>query len=182
MLYVAAYMLPAAFIWAVLGAVLRLLNGIPLVLPTLAALYALRFGILETLGIGFRPLGLAWQVPSSWIKGHSVLRQTLTWGTTLGPGLVTKNPYAGMWLLPFLVALNSSPLMAIAVGLNVGAAHGLTRALGVLRNRRCIDMDENAYLSILAAESRWQYADGLALLLAAGALVAYALSFLSIHL
>lgn len=175
-------MLPAALIWAVLATILRLLNGIPLLLPTLAALYALRFGILETLGIGFRPPGLAWQVPSSWIKGHSVLAQTLTWGTTLGPGLVTKNPYAGMWLLPFLVALSSSPLMAIVFGLGVGAAHGLTRALGVLRNRRCIEMDENAYLSILAAESRWQYADGLALLLAAGALAAYVLSFLSIHL
>jgi len=181
-LYIAAYVLPAAFIWGTLGILLRPLNGIPVLLPLLAVLYALRFGLLETAGSGFRPLGLAWQVPSSWIKGRPAALQTLIWGTTLGPGLVTKNPYAGMWLLPLLVAFSPSMLVAMAVGLAIGGAHGLARALGVLRNRRCIDMDENAYLRILDAESRWKFVDGLALLLAAGALAAYVLSILSVHL
>lgn len=108
--------------------------------------------------------------------------QTLTWGTALGPGLVTKNPYAGMWLLPFLVALNHSLLMTIVVSMVVGATHGGARALGVLRNQRCIVMDESAHIRILGAVSRWQYIDGLALLLGAGALAAYALFLLGTRL
>ena len=107
--------------------------------------------------------------------------QTLIWGTTLGPGFVTKNPYAGMWLLPLLVALNHDVLMTITVAMAVGAVHGGARAIGVLRNRKCIDMDVSAHLRILSAVSRWQYIDGLALLLAAGALGAYALSLLGAH-
>ena len=181
MLYIGAYVLPASFIWGILGVGLRLLNSIPLLLPVLAVFYALRFGIPETLGLRSRLFGLAWQVPSNWVKGRPAPIQTLIWGITLGPGLMTKNPYAGMWLLPLLVALNSSLPMAIVVGVAVGATHGLARSLGVLCNRRCIDMDENAYLKILAAESRWQYADGLALLLAGGALAAYVIFLSGMH-
>lgn len=180
--YIAAYVLPAAVVWGVLGIILRSLDGIPFLLPLPALVYALWFGILETLGVPFQPPGLAWQVPSHWIKGHPAMVQALIWGTALGPGLVTRNPYAGMWLLPLLVALNHSLLMAMAVGIAVGVAHGGARVLGVLRNRRCIDMDTDAYLRILGAELRWLYMDGLALLLAAGALAAYALSLLGARL
>lgn len=58
-------------------------------------------------------------------------------------------------------------------------AHGGGRVLGVLSNRRHMDVDVNyAHLRILAAELHWLYIDGLALLLAAGALAAYILSLL----
>jgi hypothetical protein len=181
-LYIAAYVFPALVIWGLLAIVLRPLGSIPLLIPLLAWAYALRFGLLETLGLPFRPLGLWWQVPSSWIKGHPVMLQTLTWGTALGPGLVTKNPYAGMWLLPLLLALNHGLLAAIGIGIAVGAVHGGSRVFGVLSNRKCIDVDANAYLRILDTEARWQYMDGLALLLAAGALAAYTLSLLGAHL
>jgi hypothetical protein len=162
--------------------VLRPLAGVPFLLPLLALTYALWFGLRETLGLQRRLLGLLWQVPSSWIKGRPAVVQTLIWGTTLGPGLVTKNPYAGMWLLPLLVALNGNLLMTVAVGIAVGATHGGARALAVLRNRRCIAMDASAHLRILSAQTHWQYIDGLALLLAAGALGAYTLSLLGAHL
>lgn len=123
-------------------------------------------------------LSLAWQVPSHWIKGRPPIVQTLIWGTSLGPGLVTRNPYAGIWLLPFLIVLDRSPLMTLVVGIAVGAAHGGARAIGVLRNRSCMSTDVDAYLKIMGAQQRWQYLDGLALLLAAGALAAYALFLL----
>lgn len=147
-------------------------------LPLLALAYALYFGLGEMLEFHRLRLSLAWQVPSHWIKGRPAIVQTLIWGTSLGPGLVTRNPYAGIWLLPFLIVLDRSLLMTLVVGIAVGAAHGGARAIGVLRNRSCMSTDADAYLKIMGAQQRWQYLDGLALLLAAGALAAYALFLL----
>jgi hypothetical protein len=150
-----------------------------LLLPLLALAYALYFGLGEILEFRRLRLSLAWQVPSHWIRGRPAIVQTLIWGTSLGPGLITRNPYAGIWLLPFLVVLDRSLHMTIVVGMAAGAAHGGARAIGVLRNRNCMSTD--AYLKIMGAQQRWQYLDGLALLLAAGALAAYALFLLSGH-
>jgi hypothetical protein len=164
-----------------LAFVLKPLQGIPFLLPLLALVYALWYGLRETLGLQRGMLGLIWQVPTGWIKGRPPIVQALIWGTTLGPGFVTKNPYAGMWLLPLLVALNHNLLTTIIVAMAVGAVHAGARAIGVLRNRKCISVDVHAHLKIMSAVSRWQYVDGLALLLAAGALGAYTLSLLGAH-
>ena len=172
--YMAAYVLPSAVVWGILGIILWPLHT--WLIPLIALVYALWFGLFETLGLPFRPPGLAWQVPSRWINGRPAIVQALTWGSILGPGLVTRNPYAGMWLLPFLLVLNHSLPMAVVVGIGVGIAHGGARVLGVLSNRRHMDMDTDyAHLRILGAQMRWQYIDGLVLLLAAGALAAYIL-------
>jgi len=162
--------------------IFRLLAGIPLLLPLLALVHALYFGLGETLEFHRLRLSLAWQVPSHWIRGRPAIVQTLIWGTSLGPGLVTRNPYAGIWLLPFLIVLDRNLPMTLFVGIAVGAVHGGARAVGVLRNRSCISTDADAYLKIMGAQQRWQYLDGLALLLAAGALTAYILFLLSGHL
>ena len=107
------------------------------------------------------------------------MAQTLMWGALLGPGLVTRNPYAGMWLVPLLIALNHNLLATLVMGLIVGVAHGGARALGVLSNRR--HMETNcSHLLILGAQMHWKCRDGLALLLAAGALAAYTLSLLGL--
>lgn len=153
------------------------LDGILGVVTLVAWLYALVFGIAETFGLPLRAPSLAWQVPAQWIKGRSPMVQTATWGALLGTGLVTRNPYAGMWLLPLLIALNHDLHTAMAIGMAVGIAHGGARALGVLNNRR--HMGTNcSHLMILGAQVRWKYRDGLALLLAAGALAAYIFSLL----
>ena len=179
----AAYIFPAALVWGGLAALFWLLGHVPLLVPLLALAYTLWFGAHEALGLPQQVPSLAWQVPSGWINRRSPILQALTWGTMLGPGLVTRNPYAGMWLLPLLLALNTNLLMAILVGLAIGAAHGGARALGVLSNREQMDDDmDYAYLSILGAQLRWLYLDGLLLLLAAGALAAYTLSLLGAHL
>jgi hypothetical protein len=103
--------------------------------------------------------------------------QTLIWGALLGPGLVTRNPYAGIWLLPLLLVLNQNLLTAVGAGIAIGIAHGGARALGVLHNRKCMQVAQ-AHLLILGEQWRWKYLDGLALLLAAGALAASMLSLL----
>ncbi len=177
--YLIAYALPAAVVWSILGVVLWPLGAIPGVVALVACGYALAFGIAETFRLPLRAPSLAWQVPAQWVRGHSAVAQTITWGALLGPGLVTRNPYAGMWLLPLLIALNHNPLTAMAIGMAVGVVHGGARALGVLNNRR--HMETNcSHLLILGAQMRWRFIDGLALLLAAGALAAYTLSLLGL--
>ncbi len=87
-----------------------------------------------------------------------------------------------MWPLPLLLALNSNLLSAFLAGIAVGIAHGGARVLGVLNNRKHMDADPvYVHLKILGAQLRWQYLDGLALLLAGGALVAYVVSLLGTH-
>lgn len=181
--YIASYVLPAAIVWGIIGSIFSWLLNVPLVLSLIALLYALWFGIREALGLPVREFGLAWQVPSGWVNRRPWAFQALTWGTTLGPGLVTRNPYAGIWLLPLLLPLNHSLLLAIVVGMAVGAVHGSARVFGVLRNRREMDADaEYDHLKILGAQLRWQHLDGLIVLLAAGALAAYVLSLVASHL
>ena len=89
-------------------------------------------------GLPLRSFDSKWQVPSSWVKG-SVIKRSLLWGTILGPGLITRNPYAGIWLLPLLIVLARNPLVMVLVGIGIGAAHGIARALGVLRNRKHLE-------------------------------------------
>jgi hypothetical protein len=182
LLYIAAYTVPAAIVWGLFAFIFRFLAAIPLLLPLLAFAYALWFGLNELLEFSHIRLSLAWQVPSSWVKHRPAPVQTLIWGTALGPGLITRNPYAGIWLLPFLIVLGRAPAMALIVGLIVGAIHGAARAIGVLRNRSCMRGNVDAYLQIMARQQRWQYLDGLALLLAAGALAAYTIFLLGGHL
>jgi hypothetical protein len=70
--------------------------------------------------------------------------------------------------------------MAAVVGVIVGVIHGGARAMGVLSNSRHVEVN-NSHLMILGQRLRWRYMDGLALLLAAGALVAYLLTLLGPH-
>lgn len=167
--------------WGVLGIGLGRLHPFPVLVALVAWAYALWFGVFETLGIPLRSPGLAWQVPSHWVNGRPSVLQALVWGAILGPGLLTRNPYAGIWLLLPLVAFNHNLLMAAAVGGAVGVAHGGARVFGVLHNRRYMETS-NGHLKILGSQLQWRYMDGVAMLLAAGALTAYTLSLLGVHL
>ncbi len=144
-----------------LSVVLWPLGSVPILVTLVAWVYAFTFGILETLGLPIQAPGLAWQVPAQWIRGRSATMQTLTWGACLGPGLVTRNPYAGMWLLPLLTVLDHNLLTAIFIGMAIGVAHGGARAIGVLSNRRHLKVSCN-HLVILGVQWRWQFMDGLA--------------------
>jgi hypothetical protein len=93
---------------------------------------------------------------------------TIVWAGLLGPGLVTRNPYAGMWLLPLLIPLQSSLRLAAIVGAAVGIAHGGTRGVGVLANRRNLTSAGIGILDLARSQLRWRLADGLALILIGG--------------
>ena len=53
---------------------------------------------------GLPPPGRGWQVPQTMLIDASPRRRLAVWGALLGPGLLTRNPFAGFGLLPFAVA------------------------------------------------------------------------------
>ncbi len=175
--YSAAYILPAAALWGTLSVILEPLEQVHLLMPLIASIYALGFGVIETLSLPFRTPSLAWQVPEQWLQGRSEVAQAIIWGITLGPGWITVNPYAGIWLLPLLTTLGRNLLMAVVVTGIAGAIHGGARAIGVLRNSGQVG-GSCSHLLILGQQLSWRRRDGLILLLVAGTLAAYLLTIL----
>ncbi len=80
--------------------------------------------------------------------------------------------------LMLLPVFQSNLFIAIMTSTAIGLAHGIGRALGILRNHRQ-QGDECAPLLILGTQWRWRMLDGLALLLLAGVFAADALTLLS---
>ena len=130
--------------------------------------YGVFYGILEAGGIARPPPpGSRWQVPSEWVRGVSRRRRFVVWGSLLGPGFATRNPYAGFWLLPLAVGAVGTIGYGVLLAAGIGAAHSTGRALGLLRDAR--DADVNSYLQSTLRSMYWRMADGFALLAAAGA-------------
>src|SRR6266568_763728 len=164
-LYICAYVIPAVLLWSLLGAVVWWIAGFQEAISLIAFGYALLFGLVETLGAVLPTPSSRWQVPDRWLKGHSLTAQTLIWGVVLGPGFITRNPFAGIWLVPLLLTLNQSlPTMLLASAL-VGAAHASGRAIGILTNIKHVETS-CGHLLILSAQLRWKFVDGLTLLVA----------------
>jgi len=170
----AAYALPAAAVWAVLGLALTVLPiGTAALLA--AVLYGCVYGAAEFFGLSRpRAPGRTWQVPQGFMIGASSRRRTLVWGSILGPGFLTRNPYAGFGILPLLVA-GAGPLMGggtsrlasgLIVAAIVGTAHGGGRALALLRD---VSRPLDDPFALLLRSLRWRALDGLALLAIAGA-------------
>ena len=136
-----------------------------------ATAYALVYGLAETARFPLLRLGLRAQVPSNWIRGRRPSVQVATWAALLGPGLATHNPYAGIWLVPMMVALTESVQSGMAVGAAAGFAHGVTRAAGIVRLIPRLAVWEKPG-PIVLAQLRWRSADGVALTLVGGLLLA----------
>jgi hypothetical protein len=164
---ITVYAVPAMVAWAVLGAVL---GALPLTRPALvlAAAYALCYGVNELVGRRrLRPPGTSWQVPQTMVVDTKPWRRMLVWGSILGPGFVTRNPYAGFALLPLIVASASGVRSAVVLAAVIGLAHGAGRALALLR-----DAGPSAGrdpIRIVLVSMRWRKLDGLILLVIAGA-------------
>lgn len=154
-----------------LGLIVQPLNGIALIVIFVACCYAIGFGICEVLNIPFHQLGLSWQVPRQWLYGLPKSIQTLIWGACLGPGIITRNPYAGMWMLPLLLALAPNRITAVELGIAIGFTHGCSRSIGVLKSRN--RLDETCSPIIVIKQMRWKFLDGCAMILTAGGLVMY---------
>jgi hypothetical protein len=163
-----AYALPAAAVWALLGLVL---GALPIATAAIvaAAVYGCGYGVVEASGMA-RPAapGRRWQVPQDLLLGGSGGRRVLVWGTILGPGLMTRNPYASFGMLVVLAATVGGLPAGVWVVALIGAAHASGRALAVLRDSA---RPQTEPFALLLRSLRWRVLDGLALLAVAGAAI-----------
>ena len=165
----AAYAVPAAVIWAGFGLAL---GALPIAAGALvvAAVYGLGYGVIEASGRAKpRAPGSNWQVPQRMLIGAGGIRRLLIWGLALGPGFVTRNPYAGFGMTLVLVGCAGRPGLGLLVGAAAGVAHGSGRALALLRDARVRGARSRAAepFQVLLTSVRWRIFDGLALLMIA---------------
>jgi hypothetical protein len=153
-----------------------LVNLLPLstIALVLMAGYGVFYGVLEAGGRARpAPPGSRWQVPSEWVRGVSRRRRFVVWGSLLGPGFATRNPYAGFWVLPLAAAAVGNVGYGVVLAAAIGAAHSTGRALGLLRDVKGVDA--NSYLQSTLRSMYWRTADSFALLAVAGvAVITYA--------
>jgi hypothetical protein len=163
-----SYALPAAAIWALLGLAL---GALPIASAAIvvAAVYGCGYGVVEASGMA-RPAapGRRWQVPQEKMLGLSGGRRVVLWGAILGPGLLTRNPYAGFGMLVVLAATIGTLPTAVWVAALIGAAHASGRAFAVLRDSA---RQQAEPFALLLRSLRWRVLDGLALLSVAGAAI-----------
>ena len=132
-LFVLAFAIPGAFSWAIVGAIGDLGSGRwRWFIGAFIALYSWATGMAELRGRAGNSLSSRWQVPAYWVRGRSEGVKTLIWGAVLGPGFLTRNPFAGFATAAGLAFLSGN---AWGAGI-IGAAHVIFRALGILRNQR----------------------------------------------
>jgi hypothetical protein len=164
----AAYAVPGAAAWALLG---LLIGALPVAQAAVvaAAVYGCGYGVAEVCGLRWPGVpGRAWQVPQDLLIGASGTRRLVIWGTILGPGFLTRNPYAGYGMLVLLVAAVGSLPAAIVVAAVIGAAHAGGRAVALLRDSATVQDEPFAFV---LRSLRWRALDGVALLAVAGAAI-----------
>ncbi len=174
----AAYAVPAAAVWAGLGLVL---GALPVAAGALvvAVVYGFGYGVIEASGRARpRAPGSNWQVPQRVLIGAGTGRRVLIWGFALGPGFLTRNPYAGFGMIVVLVGCAGRPLAGLLAGAGAGVAHGFGRALALLRDGRVRDgrvrdgrVRAAEPFELLLTSVRWRMVDGYALLVVAGVAV-----------
>jgi hypothetical protein len=129
--------------------------------------YALVYGMIESQRLAIAAPSLPFQVPASWVRREQGLTvQLLIWGVALGPGILTRNAYASMWLIPPVLALADSPAVGLVAGALAGAVHGVGRSTGVLRNMSF--RGPEAHLAVLGQYAKFRSFDSVVLFLAAG--------------
>lgn len=163
---VLAFSVPGAVTWAALGAAVAGVARAEAAL-TIAAAYGLLYGAVETLSLPVWVPGSTWQVPSHWVRGRSPSTAIPTWGAILGPGLWTRNPYAGMWMVALALAASGGAAVGALTGAAAGAAHGAVRAAGVVAESNRGDAN-TVPERLITRQYRWRYLDGALLLFAAG--------------
>jgi hypothetical protein len=134
-----------------------------------AAVYGCGYGAAEVFGFRWPPPpGRRWQVPQDLLIGSSGARRLVVWGTILGPGFLTRNPYAGFGMLVLLAASIGSLPTAVVVAAVIGVAHATGRAIALLRDSATAQREP---MALLLRSLRWRVLDGTALLAVAGAAI-----------
>ena len=164
--------MPGAVAWALLGLVLGVLPVADAAVVA-AAVYGCGYGVAEVFGLRWPvPPGRRWQVPQDLLIGSSGVRRLVVWGTILGPGFLTRNPYAGFGMLVLLAASAGSLPAAIVIAAIIGMAHAAGRAVALLGDSATVPLEPFA---LLLRSLRWRALDGIALLAVAGAAIVTAL-------
>ncbi len=156
--------------WAAIGLVLGLAaHALATAAVLAAAIYGCVYGVTEVCGSPWPAApGRRWQVPQDLLIGASGIRRVLVWGATLGPGFLTRNPYAGFGVLPLLVAAAGRLPAGVGIAGLVGAAHAAGRAGALLRDTAG---PQHQPFALLLRSLRWRVLDGLALLTVAAAAI-----------
>ncbi len=167
----AAYVIPGAVVWVAVGLAVSALalavHWLGTAAVIAAAVYGCLYGAAEVRGSSWPPApGRRWQVPQDLLIDTSGTRRVLLWGWILGPGFLTRNPYAGFGILPVLVATMSSIPAGIVVAGLIGVAHAAGRAAALLRDS---DRPADEPFALLLRSLRWRALDGLILLAVVGA-------------
>jgi hypothetical protein len=158
-----SHWVPALLFWTVAGGVVASLpNSVSRVL---LFLYTGVMGLAEVASPR-AAIQVSWQVPSSCVSGPPARRAAVS-GVTLGPGVMTKNPYAGMWTIPLALAGLSGFAHAALAGAIAGSAHGIARGLGVVGESRHLG-EQGRVDSLLESGKTWRTYDGVLLLFAFG--------------
>lgn len=170
--FLAVFAVAAGVFWAVMAGILGLGASVPLIrelfLAT-AVLYCMAFGLAEFHGIPIWPPSLAWQVPARWLTGRSPHKQGLLWGITLGPGALTVNRLAGMWVIALPALATGNRMLGFVGTVLAGMVHGTARGFAIISN---VDRtDVLGSLLLTRSKMRWRFADGLLLLVGSGALL-----------
>ncbi|MGH3276216.1 MAG: hypothetical protein ACRDNZ_18055 [Streptosporangiaceae bacterium] len=180
---ITAYAVPAVVVWTGLGAGL---SALPLARPALVltAGYAACYGLIEVtdrLGGRLRipPPGTQWQVSQAMVLGGPGWRRILVWGSILGPGFLTRNPYAGFGLLPLAIATAGGSRIAAVLAAVTGLAHATGRSLALLRDARPAETSALDPMRLVLTSLRWRTFDGFALLVIAGTAMAACARLLS---
>lgn len=157
---ISAYLLPAVVIWATFGLIV---NALPIRSGALAivAAYCFLYGSAEFIGKTLRSPGRRWQVPQNLVIDTSWRRRLLVWGAILGPGFMTRNPYAGFGASVLVVATAGGITRGVIMAGATGAAHSTARALAMLRDAK---RPTAGYLESAIRAAQWKRRDGLALL------------------
>jgi hypothetical protein len=151
-----------------------------------AAIYGCGYGVTEVFGLRWPAPGRSWQVPQGLLIGVGGSRRLLVWGTILGPGFLTRNPYAGFGMLVLLAASVGRLPAAIVVAAVIGAAHAGGRAVSLLRDsaaaqRKTAQHETTQHdtaqhetaprdpFALLLRSLRWRALDGIGMLVIAGA-------------
>jgi hypothetical protein len=160
----------AAIVWAVVGLIV---TALPLRSAALVvgAAYSVYYGFMEASSRNGLPVpSTGWQVPQSFVRHGSWRRRVITWGSILGPGFLTRNPYAGFALLPVVIASVGNLRTGIVLAVAIGALHGAGRAIALLRDTR--EIDTANYLNSVLRSMYWRIFDGYTLLVMSGVILA----------
>ena len=165
--------LAGAVVWAGLGA------AIAAVVPSI---WALTIGVIGMLAYGGAQLlsrgparvpQRSWQVPRAWVAQRGPWGRMAVWAVTLGPGLMTRNPYVSFWVVVPALGSLTRVAEAVLIGGLAGAAHGIARFGGIVLRQRSRPGTDWDLLAVLW-HMRFLRIDGL-LLLSAGTAAVVAL-------